>query len=137
MKDGYEKLIRRLCTPSPPAHLLGAVLLRIRYEQRRLRARNVFLFSFATGVSLLALIPTLPIAIADFSQSGLGKIFSLLVSEPGTVVTFWQDFSLSILESLPAVSLILTLSIVLVFLASLRSLLNNISRMPVKPSLSH
>ena len=88
-------------------------------------------------MSLLSFIPTLPIAIADFSQSGLGKIFSLLVSDPGTVVTFWQDFTLSILESLPVVSLIMTLFIVLVFLASLRSLLNNIAKMPTKLSLSH
>jgi hypothetical protein len=67
-------------------------------------------------------VPSLKILLSDFSQSGFIHFFSLMFSDFPAVTTYWQSFTMILLESLPAVSLALFLAVVLVFLQSVKSL---------------
>ena len=111
---------------NPPKGLLEKVLKRIHREERILVLRRIFIFSVTLAGSLIGLIPSFKMLLSDFSRSGFINFFSLMFSDFSTVATYWQNFMMILLESLPAVSLALFLSNLLIFLQSAKSLTKNI-----------
>jgi len=54
------------------------------------------------------------------------EFFSLIFSDFGIATHYWQNFAMALLERLPAISLVLFLSCLLVFVGLLRHLLRDI-----------
>jgi ABC-type spermidine/putrescine transport system permease subunit I len=127
MLKKYEQLFAYLKTPEPPAGLFDRTMRRIRKEQRLLAIKwRLAIFSVASLISLVALIPTFKMAQTGLNESGFIQFFSLLLSDSGVVITYWQSFVLALLESLPAVSLALFLAAVFASLESVKLLIQNI-----------
>ncbi|OGZ93266.1 MAG: hypothetical protein A2528_00535 [Candidatus Staskawiczbacteria bacterium RIFOXYD2_FULL_37_9] len=63
--------------------------------------------------------------LADFIQSGFINFFSLIFSDFTVVRTYWQSFAMILLETLPALSLVLFLGVLLILLQSIKSLTKN------------
>lgn len=90
--------------PSP--QLFKTVMARLDRERslsalrRRLVVANIFL-----GVCLVSAIPLFREAALEFSRSGFMQYLSLLLSDFKAVSVYWQDLALSLVESLPVVSL--------------------------------
>lgn len=90
--------------PSP--QLFKAVMARLDRERslsalrRRLVAANIFLAACIAGA-----IPLFWAAVLDFSRSGFMQYLNLLLSDFKAVSVYWQDFALSLVESLPVISL--------------------------------
>lgn len=123
MRKDYEKLFTHLKPQEPPVGLFSKIMSRIHKEERLLSVKKrLILFSTAVVISAGAFIPIINAFQAEFAQSGIYQFLSLIFTDSGSVMAYWQDFSLALLESLPAVSTIALLATMLVFLWSLKHL---------------
>lgn len=123
MRQNQEKQPAHQKTPEAPAGLFNAIMERIKEEQRLLTIRHrITLFSLAAAVSLAICIPALNAARTELAQSGAVQFLSLAFSDPESVFMFWSDFALSILESIPVLSIAIFLAAVFAFLISLKAL---------------
>ena len=90
----------------------------------KLSLRNrvkLWIYASVSTVSFIGLFPMFKYLAGEFVSSGSYDYFSLLYSDGGSVMTsYWKDFTLSLVESLPLTSMILTLSLVFIFLNAIR-----------------
>lgn len=121
MRKDYEKLFTFLKAPEPPEGLLEKIMQCIHEETRFLTLRQRYL-CFALGLigSAVAFIPALRMLESSLAQSGFMEFLSLIFSDSGIVLAYWQDFGLLLLESLPVMGIVAVLALALVFLESLR-----------------
>lgn len=110
----------------PPKGLLGKILKRIHREERLLVLRKVIIFSVMLIGSLVGFVPSLKMLLSDFGSSGFINFFSLIFSDFSAVVTYWQSFTMILLETLPALGLALFLAVLLIILQSIKSLMKNL-----------
>ena len=102
----------------PPLNLEASILKKIATERTKTaRIRFAFLstiafFSFwgiiQTGVSLWQ----------SFSQTGFYDYASLILSDGTTLTSYWKEFVLSLVESLPLLGLTTLLAVVAMFIWS-------------------
>jgi ABC-type phosphate/phosphonate transport system permease subunit len=110
--------------PSP--ELFAKIMKRIRREERFLVLRHAVIFSATLLVSGAAFVPVFKMLSSDFAQSGFFNFFSLVFSDFSVVISYWQNFALILLETLPVISLALFLAVLITFLQSLKSLTKDI-----------
>lgn len=118
--DKYEELLAELLSPEPalPSGLLPNITAAIA-RRRRIYARMKLLgFLTLSLASFFGLFFGLKEAMAQMSQNGTLEILSLFFSDSMVILAHWQDFSLSVLESLPIWPIILTLGGILTLLIS-------------------
>jgi hypothetical protein len=104
----------------PPKHLLPRVLDRITLLEQRAAKMRFVLFSGTTLMSFLAMIAAFRYAWGSFAQSGFSTYASLLSSDGSVVMLYWKEFTFSLIESLPFMSITILLSAIFVLLLSLR-----------------
>ena len=105
----------------PPPDLFEKIMRRIEQERKIILLKRKLAFYFVSfSGSLAALFPAFNAARAGFAESGFGSYFSLLFSDTGTVLTYSQNFGLSLLESLPIISLSFLCVALIWLFASLR-----------------
>lgn len=110
----------------PPKDLLEKVLKRVHKEQRFFFFKRIAIISTTLIISIIALIPSLNMVISDLNQSGFNSFISLLFSDFSTVIVYWKSFTIILLETIPALSLALFLTVLLTLLQSIKSLTKNI-----------
>lgn len=133
MRKDYEKFFPRLAPPEPPVGLFQKIMARIHEEERLLSIkRRLILFSATVVVSAGAFIATIGVFQQEFAQSGFSYFSSLLFSDLGSVIANWQDFGLTLLESLPAMSMIALLAVALIFFWSIKNLALTIQKLNIK-----
>ena len=131
MRQDYEKLFSHLTPAEPPAGLFDRIILAIKREQELQQTKRLlFGFLFLLVVSFIATPFSWTILINQIESSGISYFISTALSDFGTFIALWQDFSLAILESLPimgivafAISLGMTLFTLRLFLHRKRLLL--------------
>lgn len=126
MDQNYEKLFSRLVSPEMPENLLGKILIRIQKEKQKMHIRKLVIFSLFSSLSAAAVIPAFRYAQAGFLQSGFWHYFKLIFSDFGTIAGFWQNYALSLLETLPVFGLIIFLSSLLLFINLIKLLAGEI-----------
>jgi len=126
MRQDYEKLFTKLETVEPPPGLLEKITGRIERDRNLSIRRRIIIFATSTLCSAAAFILALGMFRDGLAESGFTYFFSLLFSDFGIVVSYWKSFSMSLLETLPILSLTLLSAILLVFLESLKLLAKNI-----------
>ncbi len=127
MLQNYKKLFGHIETLEPPVELLERVLLRIKKERRLITVkRRIFLFSAGLFVTIAAFIPAAQMVWNGFTESGFLKFLSLIFSDAEIIAGYWQNFVMSLLESLPVMGLVLFLAVTLAFLEMLKLLTKNL-----------
>jgi len=111
-------------TPSPELFL--KIMKRLRNEERVLAIKKVVLFSIIFSSSAAGLFSVSKAMITELQTSGLVSFVSLLFSDFDVIKTYWQSFSLAILEAVPAMSIALCLVILLVILQSIKIIFKNV-----------
>lgn len=102
MRKDYEKLFTHLQPKEPAAGLFDRIILAIKHEQElRQTKRLLFGFLFLSVASLVATPLSWAILINQIESSGISYFISTALSDFGTFLVLWKDFSLAILESLP------------------------------------
>lgn len=136
MQNDTNRLFAHLIRKEPRASLYGRIRSRIELEQRKtsVYARIVFFGVVACG-GAIALVPALRELYAEFTQSGFAQFITLLFSDTGTIAMYWQDFLMSLAESLPAVGIAGVAMSVFAILLPLRFLLNDIGFVRDRTSL--
>jgi hypothetical protein len=89
-------------------------------RNKRITRIKLWVFSFIGFSSLVGLIPAWKVLSNDLTQSGLYEYFSLVFSSGTSIFSYWKELSLSIAESLPIISIILSLSLVFILFLSLK-----------------
>jgi len=92
----------------PSADLYDRIIKRINYEQRLTSIKKKLFWRFAGLIASLTILIPLGYKLSiELNQSGFLQSFSLIFSDFQIVTSDLGDFFLSLLESLPAVSLTL------------------------------
>jgi len=107
-------------TISVPVDLLDKIMSKIDVEQKKLARRNFIFSSAALLVVLAAIVPVWQLFYSEISQSGFMQYLYFGFYDFNLVISEWQDFSLSLLESLPIVSTIGLSIVVLALLSALK-----------------
>lgn len=114
----FEKLFSYLEPKAPPEELFDKIKLRIRREKRIIAMRKVAVLSLGAVMSIGILVPFLNSTATAIANSGLLQFISLLFSDTEVVLSIWQDYAITILESLPIIEIagLLGTTIFLVYL---------------------
>jgi hypothetical protein len=117
MEEKYKKLLGSINLVEPPKGLAGRVLAMISMEEKRMAKVRTWIFGSASvasfGLSLWAVI----YLVESVKQSGFWQYFSLIFTDK-VALTYWRELSLSLVESLPIVSVIVFLAAVGFFIWS-------------------
>ncbi|MFA5076107.1 MAG: hypothetical protein WC480_01680 [Patescibacteria group bacterium] len=129
-RKDYEKLFAHLESIEPPANLLDKIMRRISSKHSLAAIKwRLAIVSVAVISSIIALVPASKMVQTSLAESGFLQFFSLLFSDFQVVTAYWQSFTLSLLETLPIISLTVLLVVVLVFLESLKLLARNYKKL--------
>ncbi len=120
-----QKPLFSLTEVSTPPGLLKRVLLAIEHKQRMARLWRIRISVAISAVSLAALIPASTALANSFALSHFTSYLSLLTDS--AALTYWKEISVSILESVPAATLTMTVALVGVLLWSMRMAIRSIS----------
>ncbi|MEI8061683.1 MAG: hypothetical protein WCG97_00095 [bacterium] len=104
---------------NPPYGLEDCILRVISIKERSRNKLNLVIQSALALVSFVAFFPLGTAVATAFANSSFSQYVSLLFSGDSALMTYWQELTISIFESLPVLSLILFLSAGIVFLYSL------------------
>ena len=118
MEDRYRRLFSKLPTIGAPIGLKGAILERVRLEERQAAQRGVFATVPVLLASFGGMVWGAIAAVQALSQSGFGHYVSLIFSDTGSIVSLWYPFALSIVESLPLFALTVLVGALLAFVSS-------------------
>lgn len=113
MRRDYERLFTHIKPAEPPEGLFDKIILAIKREQElRQTKRLLFSFLFLLVVSFITTPLSLTMFLNQVENSGFSYFISAAVSDFGTFLLMWQDFSLAIIESLPITAIVVfTMSI--------------------------
>ena len=125
MRQDYERLFQQLHPVEPPSRLLAHIQEQVAVEERRMARRRVFLLGGTALVSLVALVPATQYVAKELYRTGFYEYLSLLFSDSASLPTYWQEFLLSLAESLPLVASIAFLAVLLTFLGSAKFAIRN------------
>jgi hypothetical protein len=92
----------------------------ITIQDKRMARMKLWAFSLTGLFSFVGLFPAIKSLLSDLSQSGFYEYLSLAFSSSGSIMSYWREFALSLAESLPTMSIILSFSLILIFLFSLK-----------------
>jgi hypothetical protein len=120
MTNKFEKILKNTYEIEPPEGLFGKILARINLAKRRSATARAVFFGAVTVASLAVIIPIFQSFIQIFSQSSFYQYFSLIFSDGQTILLYWKEFALSLVESLPITELIILSSIIFILLGSIR-----------------
>lgn len=121
MSQETNRDFKEVFVVEPPAGLLQKVLLRLDQESKALSMRRRFFLAAAVFLGIVSSFASVwNIFWADISRSGFSQYLPLLFSDFKTVLANWQDFGLGLLESLPVVSTVLLLAVVLALLVMVK-----------------
>ncbi len=115
----------------PENRLSNDILLAISDKDRKNAHIKLWVNSTIGVFSFVGFFPAFKLLLSDFAQSGFYQYLSLVFSD-GHITSYWKEIILSITESIPMISLTLSLALVFIFILSLRFIARNIR---VRPSL--
>jgi hypothetical protein len=127
MRQDFEKLFTFAVTPEASDDLMTKVKNRINKEKKMksLKFKAIF-FGLCSVCSIILFVPAIQTVWHDFMTSGFVNYFSLLLSDSDSIAAYWQSFAMTLLESLPAVSMIALAFVTLAFLESIKLFTKNL-----------
>lgn len=99
--------INKISQTRPPKALFEIVSKRISQERKlKQLKRRLFFYTLAFTFSLILCLISLFWSKSQFSKSGFFEYLSLIYFDFNIVLTYWQDFALTLLEILPISGLV-------------------------------
>lgn len=103
----------------PRNELFSVISNRISNERAHIMRRNRVLSYILAISSFIASVFMFVYTFGKLSQSGFYTYFSLMFSDMASISIYWKELSITLIESLPVISVLLLLSVFFVFLLSL------------------
>lgn len=120
----------------PSERLRQHILTHISREERRRARIYVLASAVAILLSLSGIVTSVQYVVQALYWSSSYAYLSLLLSDTDIVFANWQEFSLSLLESIPVIGILLSLIAAFALLVSIRTLANNL-RTGLMPSFGN
>ena len=125
MEKDLEKVFQK-AKYEPEENLSKNIWATIVLSDRHATRIKLCTFSFTGLVSLIGLFPAFKILFGDLAHSGFYEYSSLIFSDGGAIISYWREFIFSLLESLPIMSIIFSLALILILFLSLKYLTKQI-----------
>ncbi|MFA5934366.1 MAG: hypothetical protein WC827_00550 [Candidatus Paceibacterota bacterium] len=110
----------------PSLGLKEKIIFNIEKEAKK-KAFFAFVFGGLTSLtSVLAMVYSLILIIKDYYVSGLSEYMSLIFSDSSVLMGLWKEYTYSIIESLPFVTITLTLVSLWIFVWSIKYIFSNL-----------
>ncbi len=107
--------------------LFEKIMLGIGAEKNKIAIRRkIAVFSVILAGSFIGLFPAVKAVYSSLISSGFTQLFSLVFSDTAIVMSLWQNFALSLLETLPINGILITGFLGFIFFGSLKFLTNNL-----------
>lgn len=102
MRD-ERRIFTRISPATPPRGLFSRIIKRLKLEKqlRLVKKHLAFFASFFVVFLILSVFAFIGFKHV-LAESDLGPFVSLMFSDPGMVLKYWQSFALSVFESAPA-----------------------------------
>lgn len=127
MTQNFDKILSKINQPEPRACLFELIWLAIqKQKQLAVIKRRLVLSIILSAITGIGFVPLAKLTRTGFSTSGFWQFFSLIFSDFSAVIYSWQNYLISLLETLPVTNLILLLAVFLIFLEMLKFLVKNI-----------
>ncbi len=120
MDRNFNEITNKFSEIEPPKGLKEAVFQRIGKEQVRTALRKQRFFQFGLAICGISSFAALAIFGRAILASEFFSLAMLAFSDLKTVLAMWQDYSFSLLETLPTFSVTATLLPIFAFLMILR-----------------
>ncbi len=105
----------------PPKRLFWAIVKRLKLEKSLKISKEKFsIFLAILIISVVLVAAAIFIFNSELAGSESGYLFSLLFSDTGIVLSYYKNFVLAILESMPITSIIFSLMALVLVMISLR-----------------
>jgi hypothetical protein len=106
MEDEYKNFFDDPQETEPPVGLFEKIIFAIEREEQLKKTRKLFFsFLFLLVISLIVTPYSWMILINQVKSSGIIYFLSTAITDLKTIFTFWQDFLLAIVETLPLVEI--------------------------------
>jgi hypothetical protein len=109
MSNNLEKAFKALGELKSPDLLNSKILLRIDRERVKRLNRQVLITRIVGGLSFVSFFPIFINLVSQMQNSGFWNYLSLLFTDTGIVMTYWKQFSMSLIEATPVFPLTLIL----------------------------
>ncbi len=106
MNDTEHQLHHALCTVEPPEGLYSKVFSYITLREQRAARVRAFFLGMLTVFSAVVLVPAVQYVGAELYASGFYEFVSIAFSSHTVFLSAWRELTLSMLESLPSVALL-------------------------------
>ena len=117
---------RHLEYVSLPLDLERGVWVRLSEAQKRQAKIHLVAFATLDVFALIGIVTSVIYLSNVFSQSGFGQYLSLIISDSNLLVSYWQEITLSLAESLPVLGLVAFLSVSAVLIWSFMKTIINV-----------
>ena len=108
LKTAFNKL-----SYEPKENLSLDIWTRILKRKKQAIRFRLYAFSSLGIISLFSFVPVFKALFTEFAQSGFSDYLSLAFSNGSSLVVYWKDLALSLVESLPIFDVVLSFGIVL------------------------
>jgi hypothetical protein len=110
-------------TIEPNENLKNSIIIKIKKEEMKRAMYKIVFSSFVSFASVsMAIIFAINI-VKDAYQSGIFEYLSLLFSDGMSLVSYWQSYAMSIVESLPVFQITVVFASAWAFIWSLNTIL--------------
>jgi hypothetical protein len=109
MSNNLEKAFKGLGDLKSPDLLGSKILLKIDQERVKRLNRQVLITRIVGGLSFVSFFPIFINLVGQMQNSGFWNYLSLLFTDTSIVMTYWKQFSMSLIEATPVFPLTLIL----------------------------
>lgn len=118
MSQNLHKIFKSVTELDPAENLCGRILAMVEAEENRIIKRKMIISRFGLGLSAVAFLTAVFPFGQIIAQSEFWNIVSLIFSDMQVVAQNWQDFSYSLLETFPTVSMVVVLAPIMMLMFS-------------------
>lgn len=106
-EKAVQEAIVEKSTVMPPIFLSAQIMSVIAKKRRFYAFVHLSIFSLFSICSSVGLVLILKVEWPSIAQSEAAQLLALLSSDFSVIVEYWREYTLSVLESLPLISMIL------------------------------
>ena len=118
LKKSFQKAIYH-----PEPRLSGDIWLSISKKEQKIHSLKLWVYSSIGVLSLVGFVPVVINLVTRFVESGFSDYFSVIFSDIDSISFYWKDLLLSLVDSIPMTSLIISFSLIFVFFYSLKNMI--------------
>jgi len=119
VEQNLQKLFKN-ASYLPESRLGDDIWSVIESKNKRITKMKTFGYTFLCVLSLFGSVFSIKSLIEQFTKLGFFEYLSLAFSDSGVLATYWKEYTLTLVNSLPLFSLVLSFSLLFVLFISIQ-----------------